>query len=264
MARGIESIERGAQAQAQLIEDLLDISRVATGKVRLDIERVDVVSVLHSAIDSLQLAADAKGIQLAVTLGPSARYVEGDASRLQQVFCNLLSNAIKFTPANRQVAVQLERAGTEVEIRVSDTGEGISEDFLPFIFDDFRQADGTVTRRHGGLGLGLAIVRHMVELHGGTVQAHSPGRGQGATFTVRLPLADLRAGRRQAAGALPQAAPPTDEPPLPSLEGVQVLLVDDEREILQLLTPDANGAPRHGSGGALGQRGAPAAGVVHP
>ncbi|MDT5293287.1 MAG: hypothetical protein QOJ76_167 [Acidobacteriota bacterium] len=185
----LETIERNARSQAQLIEDLLDVSRVITGKLRLDIGRVDAASIVNEAIDSVQLAAEAKGIQLEVTLDPSARHVFGDAARLQQVVWNLLSNAIKFTPVGGRVGVCLKRTGSDVQISVSDTGGGIGADFLPFIFDRFRQADGTTTRRHGGLGLGLSIVRHLVELHGGTVEAESPGEGRGATFTVSLPFA---------------------------------------------------------------------------
>jgi signal transduction histidine kinase len=187
VARGLEIIERHAKSQAQLVEDILDVSRVITGKLRLNIGPVDLASVINAAIDSAQLAADSKGIHLGATLDPATRHISGDSSRLQQVFWNLLSNAIKFTPPDGRVEVRLERAGANVQISVSDTGEGISTDFLPFIFDRFRQADGTSTRRHGGLGLGLAIVRHLVELHGGTVHADSPGEGCGATFTIRLP-----------------------------------------------------------------------------
>lgn len=188
-ARAIETIERNAKSQAQLVEDILDVSRVITGKLRLNIELVDAAAVINAAIDSVQLAADSKGIQLEVTLDPSARRVSGDSSRLQQVVWNLLSNAIKFTPNGGRVEIRLERAGADVQIRVSDTGCGFSSDFVPFIFDRFRQADGSSTRRYGGLGLGLAIVRHLVELHGGTVHAESLGEGCGATFTIRLPLA---------------------------------------------------------------------------
>jgi signal transduction histidine kinase len=148
-----------------------------------------VITVISAAVGATQAAADARGIQITLTLDPAARRLSGDARRLQQVLWNLLSNAIKFTPPGGQVAVRLQRAGVDVEISVSDTGEGIALDVLPFIFDHFRQADSTSTRRHGGLGLGLAIVRHLVELHGGSVRAESAGAGQGATFTVRLPAA---------------------------------------------------------------------------
>ncbi|HJQ26187.1 MAG TPA: ATP-binding protein [Blastocatellia bacterium] len=195
MRRAVETIERNARSQAQLIEDILDMSRVIAGKLRLKISDVDLATVINAAIDAVQLAATAKGIHLEVTLDPSARHISGDAARLQQVIWNLLSNAIKFTPAEGRVEVRLERAGDNARIRVTDTGEGIHRDFLPFIFDRFRQADGTSTRRHGGLGLGLAIVRHLTELHGGAVYADSPGPGYGASFTVELPRVTSDSGR---------------------------------------------------------------------
>ena len=237
--RALETIERNANSQAQLVEDILDVSRVITGKLRLNIEAVDAASVVNAAIDAVQLAADSKGIQLGVTLDPSARHVSGDPGRLQQVVWNLLSNAIKFTPAGGRVEVKLERAGSNVEIRVSDTGQGIGADFLPYIFDRVRQADGTSTRRHGGLGLGLAIVRHLVELHGGTVRAESEGEGHGSTFTIKLPLAPSSARtkgfRRDAASLHQDVDTETRLAPLPSLDGVQVLLVDDDPDTLQIL-----------------------------
>lgn len=237
VARAIQTIERNAKSQAQLIEDILDVSRVITGKLRLNIGPVDAAAVINAAIDSVQLSADSKGIQLEVTLDPSARHVSGDASRLQQVVWNLVSNAIKFTPSGGHVRVRLERARSQVQIRVSDTGEGIHPDFLPFIFDRFRQADGTSTRRHGGLGLGLAIVRHLVELHGGTVHADSAGEGQGTTFTIRLPLAHERAGSRDRDTESLRAAEDTDAEllPLPTLDQMQVLIVDDDQDTLQML-----------------------------
>jgi signal transduction histidine kinase/ActR/RegA family two-component response regulator len=241
-ARAVETIERNARSQAQLVEDILDVSRVITGKLRLDMEPVDAAAVINAAIDSVQLAADSKAIQLAVILDTSARRVSGDSSRLQQIVWNLLSNAIKFTPSGGRVEIRLERVEADAQIRVSDTGQGFSPEFLPFIFDRFRQADGTSTRRHGGLGLGLAIVRHLAELHGGSVHADSPGEGLGSTFIVRLPLApsaerargrsretalwpDEQAGKRAAAAAT-----------LPSLDGVRILLVDDDLDTLQMLT----------------------------
>jgi signal transduction histidine kinase/ActR/RegA family two-component response regulator len=240
VTRAVETIERNSRTQAQLIEDILDVSRVITGKLRLNIGPVDVASIINAAIDCVQLAADSKGIQLEVMLDPSARHIAGDSSRLQQVVWNLLSNAIKFTPAGGRIMVRMERAGADVQIRVSDTGQGISPDFLPFIFDRFRQADGSTTRRHGGLGLGLAIVRHLVELHGGTVCADSAGEGCGATFTIRLPLAiftDRSKNRAKDAGGLwPGEDAGSRVAPLPSLDGVQVLLVDDNLDSLQLLT----------------------------
>jgi signal transduction histidine kinase/ActR/RegA family two-component response regulator len=239
VARAIETIERNARAQAQLVEDILDVSRVVTGKLRLNIEPVDVASVINSAIDSVLLAADSKDIQLEVTLDPSARYVSGDSGRLQQVAWNLLSNAIKFTPTGGRVSVRLERAGTSAQIKVSDTGQGISPQFIPFIFDRFRQADGSSTRRHGGLGLGLAIVRHLVELHGGTVSAESPGDGLGSTFTVKLPLAPSperkKSRRRDAESLRANEANDAGVMVLPSLDGLRVLLVDDDQDTLQML-----------------------------
>jgi len=239
-ARAIETIERNAKSQAQLVEDILDVSRVITGKLRLSIAPVDVASIISAAIDAVQLAAESKGIQLEVTFDPSARRVSGDAGRLQQVVWNLLSNAIKFTPSGGRVQVRLERAGSDAQIKVSDTGEGIRSDFLPFIFDRFSQADGTSTRKHGGLGLGLAIVRHLVELHGGVVEADSPGEGLGATFTIKLPLAAANAhaaGRRRETESLrTEAEMNAHLQPLPSLEGVQVLLVDDDQDTLSMLT----------------------------
>ncbi|MBA3766842.1 MAG: MEDS domain-containing protein [Acidobacteria bacterium] len=238
-ARALETIERNAKSQAQLIEDILDVSRVITGKLRLNVGPVDAASVINAAVDCVQLAADSKGIKLEVTLSPAARHVSGDPGRLQQVVWNLLSNAIKFTPSGGRVAVRLERVKSTVQISVSDTGEGISPDFLPFIFDRFRQADGTSTRRHGGLGLGLAIVRHLVELHGGMVQADSPGAGLGATFTIRLPLAVTEKGAKSHMRDTESLWPEKDAnaafKTLPSLEGVRVLLVDDDRDSLQML-----------------------------
>src|SRR5918993_2980734 len=236
-ARGLETIERNAQSQAQLVEDILDVSRVITGKLRLNIGQVDAASVVNDAIDSVQLAADTKGIKLEVRLDPSARHVAGDAGRLQQVVWNLLSNAIKFTPAGGRVEVRMERAGSDAQIRVSDTGCGIAPDFLPFIFDRFRQADGSTMRAHGGLGLGLSIVRHLVELHGGTVHASSEGEGRGSTFTIRLPLAAQERARGRRADAAAASVIPCEDAGAraPSLEGVRVLLVDDDEDTLRML-----------------------------
>ena len=236
--RAIETIERNAKSQAQLIEDILDVSRVITGKLRLNIGPVDVAAVINAAIDSVQLAADSKGIHLEVTLDPSARHISGDSSRLQQVVWNLLSNAIKFTPSGGRVEVRLEHAGVYVQVKVSDTGQGIDPGFLPFIFDRFRQADGTTTRRHGGLGLGLAIVRHLVEFHGGTVSADSGGEGCGSTFIVKLPhtaASEQPSIRRVAESLRPVEDANAELKPAPSLDGLRVLLVDDDRDSLQFL-----------------------------
>jgi signal transduction histidine kinase/CheY-like chemotaxis protein len=238
--RAVETIERNARAQAQLVEDLLDVSRVITGKLQLKIGSVDLAAVINAAIDAVQLAASSKSLRLEVTLDPSARHIAGDASRLQQVIWNLLSNAIKFTPKGGRVEVRLERAASSARVRVTDCGEGISKDFLPFIFDRFRQADGTSTRRHGGLGLGLAIVRHLTELHGGAVYAESRGPGCGATFTIELPLTPMdqeaQLHKPEAEGLWVEASRDRQlQPPL-SLEGIRLLLVDDDRDTLQLLS----------------------------
>jgi signal transduction histidine kinase/ActR/RegA family two-component response regulator len=237
-ARAVETIDRNAKSQAQLIEDILDVSRMITGKLRLNNEPVDIASVINAAIDSVQLAIDSKDLKLEITLDPSARHTLGDASRLQQVVWNLLANAIKFTPTGGRIEVKVERAGRNLQIRVSDTGQGIDADFLPFIFDRFRQADGSTTREHGGLGLGLAIVRHLVELHGGTIKADSAGEGKGATFIINLPLAPQDSTRRRNVIGSLQAkeASQGNVTSLPSLADVKVLLVDDDPDTLQILS----------------------------
>jgi PAS domain S-box-containing protein len=235
--RGLETIERNARAQAQLIEDLLDISRIITGKLRLDVRPIELAPVIEAAIDSVRPAAEAKGIRLQTVLDPRAGPVSGDASRLQQVVWNLLVNAIKFTPRGGRVGVELRRVNSHVEIAVSDTGEGIDPEILPQIFDRFRQADASTTRRHGGLGLGLSIVRHLVELHGGTVHAESGGANQGALLTVKLPLAVVRKSGEP--GVHPTAEEPVATPPHANnsvLEGVRVLVVDDEPDARDLLS----------------------------
>ncbi|MFL6333960.1 MAG: sensor histidine kinase [Pyrinomonadaceae bacterium] len=185
-------IERNAKTQAQLIEDLLDVSRIVSGKLRLEVEPTDLASVIKAAADSVRPAGDAKGVQMELALDPAAGHVQGDATRLQQVVWNLLSNAIKFAPQGGTVRVGLERADSAARVTVSDTGEGISPEFLPRVFERFQQADGIIKRDLGGLGLGLTIVRHIVEMHGGGVEAFSEGAGSGATFTVTLPLPAAR------------------------------------------------------------------------
>jgi len=235
-ARALEIIERNARSQNQLIEDLLDISRIISGKLRLQIRPVELTSVINAAIDSVRLAAEAKSIQLTCELDSSTGLVVGDSDRLQQVVWNLLSNAIKFTPKGRHVTVQLERINSHAEITVSDTGQGISPEFLPYIFDRFRQADSATTRSHGGLGLGLAIVRHLVELHGGTIHADSLGEGQGAIFKVKLPVTALRQQTRPQLqrSATDETGVPLDDSP--QLNGLQILVVDDEVDARELLT----------------------------
>ena len=237
-ARAIEVIYNSARAQNQLIGDLLDVSRIITGKSRLEMRVVELPPIIEAAMDVVRPAADAKKIRLVSALDPAAGPVSGDADRLQQVVWNLLSNAVKFTPAEGQIEVRLEREGAHVTITVSDTGEGIEPEFLPFVFDRFRQFEGRPARAHGGLGLGLAIVRHLVELHGGTVSAASRGRGQGATFTVTLPLAaprkessEVERDRLAGAGEIPQSHAPAPD----HLRDLRVLVVDDEPDARNLL-----------------------------
>ena len=189
-AHALEVIERNARAQSQLIEDLLDISRIATGKLRLDVRLVDLVPVVEAALDAVRPAARAKSIELASKLDPSAGPVYGDPDRLQQVVWNLLINAIKFTGAGGTIDASLVRDGDNVQIAIADTGQGIAPDLLPFVFDRFRQADSSSTRSQGGLGIGLALVKNLTELHGGTAEVESPGVGRGATFRIRLPQPD--------------------------------------------------------------------------
>lgn len=189
LRKGLDTIERNSKAQSQIIEDLLDMSRIISGKVRLDVKNVNFSWVIEASIESLLPSAQARDIRLQTVLDALPSFVNGDLNRLQQVVWNLLSNAIKFTPKGGRVQVSLEKVNSHVELTVSDTGQGIKPEFLPYVFDRFRQADSSTTRKFGGLGLGLSIVKHLVELHGGTVRAESPGEGQGATFTVVLPLA---------------------------------------------------------------------------
>ena len=233
--RAIETIERNAQAQTQLVNDLLDVSRAISGKVRLDIQAVDLSQVVLAAVDSMQPAADAKGIHLQTILDPDAGPISGDRDRMQQVVWNLLSNAIKFTPMDGRVQVLLARRESHVEIVVSDTGSGIDPEFLPHVFDRFRQADSGTTRRHGGLGLGLAIVRHLVELHGGSVRVESPGAEAGTTFRVLIPQTiAVREGV-----PTPVRAPIADAPAVRRsrrLDDLRVLVVDDEPQARELFS----------------------------
>lgn len=251
--RALEVIERNAKLQTQLIDDLLDVSRIITGKLRLETHPVELVPIIEAAIDAMHPAAAAKDIQLTFNAHPSAIPIRGDKNRLQQILWNLLSNAIKFTPEGGQVVVgleQVENGGGErdkgeslgpspsssyARITVRDSGRGISPDFLPYVFDRFRQEESTTTRSQGGLGLGLAIVRHLVELHGGTVEAASLGEGQGSTFTVQLPLATAaplpRSYPLKPSGAEAAALPE----PRSVLQGLRVLLVDDEADTLDVI-----------------------------
>jgi PAS domain S-box-containing protein len=229
LRQGLEVIERNARAQTQLIEDLLDMSRIIAGKLRLDVQTTDPVDFIEAAIATLMPAASARGVRIEKVLDPLARPVSGDPSRLQQVIWNLLSNAIKFTPRNGKVQVLLERVNSHIEISVADTGEGIDSEFLPYVFDRFRQADGSTTRKHGGLGLGLAIVKQLVELHGGSVRVKSGGIGRGTTFVVNLPLKAVHTPMDNAERLHPTSrAPVNPRGEVPNLAGLKVLVVDDE------------------------------------
>jgi signal transduction histidine kinase/ActR/RegA family two-component response regulator len=229
VADSYRAIERNSKAQVQIIEDLLDMSRIISGKIRLDVRSVLLSEIVEAAIDTIRPAADAKTIRVQQVLDPRAGPVLGDFDRLQQVFRNILSNAVKFTPKGGRIQVALERVNSHVEVSVADTGAGISADFLPYVFDRFRQAEHATTRHHGGLGLGLAIVKQIVELHGGAVKAKSPGENQGSTFIVILPLQVVHG--TESDRIHPQAeVGPAQSDQIPSLAGVKVLVVDDEAD----------------------------------
>lgn len=247
LSKGIEVIERNARAQTQLIEDLLDMSRITSGQLRLDVQPVEPLSFIEAAVETVRPAAEAAGVRLQCLLDPAAGPVSGDPGRLQQVVWNLLSNAVKFTPRDGTVQVLLERLDSQVEITVADTGMGIQPEFLAHIFDRFRQADGSSTRRFGGLGLGLAIVRQLVELHGGSVHAESPGVGQGATFVIQLPLQGLHAEPAAGERVDPQAMRQPPGLAVDELGGLRVLVIDDEqdaRELLQMVLGDCGAEVR--------------------
>ena len=232
-ARAVQTIDRNARVQTQLISDILDVSRIVSGKLRLDVRPVELVRAVEAALDTIRPAAEARDIDVQTALDAGTGLVSGDADRLQQVVWNLLSNAIKFTPSGGRVHVRLVRIEPHVQLTVQDSGIGIDRDFLPHVFERFRQGDSSSTRPHGGLGLGLALVRDLVELHGGTVQVSSAGRDQGATFTVKLPVIGAV---RPPAPELPPAAPEsaTMAALAGSLRGVNVLLVDDEADARDL------------------------------
>ncbi|MBV8855406.1 MAG: response regulator [Acidobacteria bacterium] len=234
-ARALEIIHRNAQAQNQLISDLLDVSRIISGKLRLDLRTVELSPIIEAAVEATRPAAETKGVQLNTSLDPHAGPVNGDADRLQQVVWNLLTNAIKFTPEGGRIEVKSEIVGPRVEVTVHDTGIGIAPEFLPHIFDRFRQADPGTNRIHGGMGLGLSIVRQLVELHGGAIRAESEGEGKGATFTVSLPFVKAEQERRLAERR-PTPAPARLEIECPpELRGLRVLVVDDEADTRDML-----------------------------
>jgi PAS domain S-box-containing protein len=231
--RGLDVIERNGRAQAAIIDDILDVSRIITGKLRLELDAIDMVSVVQAAMDTVRPAAEAKDIQIEWRSDLPDKRFTGDPDRLQQIVWNLLSNAIKFTPKGGRALIETLQIDSHIEIRVTDTGQGIAPDFVAHVFDRFRQADGTSTRRHGGLGLGLAIVRHLVELHGGTVHAESDGEGKGSTFTVRLPVRAVQVPQRAETPSRPPArVAASDEHPL---AGLSVLAVDDEADARELI-----------------------------
>jgi signal transduction histidine kinase/ActR/RegA family two-component response regulator len=234
-ARAVETIERNARTQAQLIDDLLDTSRIISGKLHLDLQQVELIPIIQTAIDTVRSEAEAKRIQLDLSLDPWTGPVSGDPTRLQQIVWNLLSNAIKFTPEQGRVGLLLERVGSEVQFTVCDTGAGINPDFLPYVFDRFRQAIGSVTRRQAGLGLGLAIVRHLVERHGGKITAESPGEGKGATFKVILPLEKSKAAYLKSNDGKSSIANLQAEHPA-ILKNLRILVVEDEPDTRYLLT----------------------------
>jgi signal transduction histidine kinase/ActR/RegA family two-component response regulator len=227
--RALQTIERNAKAQVNLVNDLLDASRIVTGKLQLEVRPVELITIVEAAVDTLRPAVEAKEIRLQMVLQPWVGPFSGDQSRLQQIISNLISNAIKFTPPDGLIEVRLEKRGQQAFITVKDTGRGISPEFLPHVFDRFRQADGSTTRAHGGLGLGLAIVKSLVEMHGGTIQADSSGEGQGASFVVALPLTRPRSQ----AASNDRVTIRTQQSSL--LNGVRVLVVDDEADAREVL-----------------------------
>ena len=228
--QAIETIWRNAKAQAQIVDDILDVSRIITGNLYIDLHPIEVVPVVQNAINVVRPTADAKGIKIETQIDNTPAMISGDANRLQQVIWNLLSNAVKFTNSGGLVQVKVSQANSAVEISVSDTGQGIRLEFLPYVFDRFSQADSTTTRHHGGLGLGLAIARHLVEIHGGTIRASSRGQGEGATFTITLPRLDavVKAAELAAVGEIGLTS-------VPQLSGLNVLLVDDDCDTLNVM-----------------------------
>jgi PAS domain S-box-containing protein len=235
MERAVETIYRNAKSQSQLVADLLDVSRIISGKLRLDVRTVDLISIVNAAIDSIRPAADAKTIRLQMMLDPAAGPISGDADRLQQIVWNLLTNAVKFTPKGGKIQVKVQRIDSHVEIVVSDSGVGISKEFLPYVFDRFRQADASITRTHGGLGLGLSIVHQLVDLHGGSVAVQSEGEGKGATFTITLPFVGVISQKEAESIHPTQSEEILSFDGLPSLQGLKVLVVDDEADTRELI-----------------------------
>jgi signal transduction histidine kinase len=237
-ARALETIERNARNQKKLIDDLLDVSRIISGKLNLELRPVNLVPVVEAAVESVRPAAQAKGVLLQTLLDPfppSLQTFHGDSNRLQQMVWNLVHNAVKFTPSGGNANVHLNYADGRAEIVVNDTGIGIAPEFLPYVFDRFRQADGTTTKKHGGMGLGLAIVRHLTEMHGGTVEASSAGEGQGATFKIKLPLSPPAITPGKTGAKTPPTQKMKHADPMIMLSGLRVLVVDDQADARELL-----------------------------
>ena len=269
-ARGLETLERNATWLTQIVEDVLDVSKIVAGKIRLDVQPVELSLIVDNAVATVQPAADAKGVRLQTTVDPRVGPVSGDPDRLQQVVWNLMANAVKFTPRDGRVQVRLQRVNSHVEIEVSDTGVGIRPDFLPYVFERFRQGESGTTRKTGGLGLGLAIVRHIIEMHGGTVHAASAGEGQGATFRVRLPLMIVHPEPVVTRREHPRTERRDPLSELADLSGIRVLAIDDERRRTDvassrprdcrsrrdhlLLTGDSARADRNGEAGRARRR----------
>ncbi|MCW3101184.1 MAG: rpfC [Chthonomonadaceae bacterium] len=235
MAEGLDVIRRNARAQAKLIEDLLDMSRIVSGKLRLDVQRVELAAAITNAVEVVHLAAEAKGVRIEIVVDPIAGPVSGDPSRVQQMIWNLLSNAVKFTPRGGKIQITVERVNSHIELSVSDTGEGLDPDFLPHVFERFTQSEAPLTKSQKGLGLGLAIVKNLAELHGGAVRAKSGGVGAGSTFIICLPISVVRSLTAGEPRHHPTASIEGDSLPCPDLAGVHVLVVDDDREALDLV-----------------------------
>ncbi len=251
LAQGLEVIGRNAKAQQHIIEDLLDMSRILSGKVRLDVQKIELATVLEAALETVRPAAQSKGIKLHALVTQGTTPISGDPQRMQQVFWNLLTNAIKFTPRGGRIDVVLQRVDSHLEASVTDSGMGIASDFLPHVFDRFRQADASNVRSHGGLGLGLSIVKHLVEMHGGQVLAKSPGPGKGATFSVVVPLAPV-AERSFQSSLRDDDALDAPSRPRPALHGFTVLVVDDDQDsrVMVAKTLERAGASVRTAGGA--------------
>ena len=234
--KAIETIERNATSLTQIVEDVLDISRIVSGKIRLNVQPVDFPDIVRSAVDAVTPAADARGVRIETVLDPEAAPVSGDPERLQQILWNLLSNAVKFTNRGGRVQVRLERVNSHVEVGVSDTGIGISPEFLPHVFERFRQADAGIARERGGLGLGLSIARQLTEMHGGTIEAFSGGVDQGTTFRLKIPLMIVHPIRNEAPRVHPRSGGIAGTTAVPNLDGLSVLAVDDEADALSLVS----------------------------